>query len=150
MAEAAAFRDRMKVQGRARLDLVYGQAERNVFDLFLPAEAPLGLLVFVHGGFWLAYDKLSSSHFAEGPTNAGFAVALPSYRRRRRCASPTSAVQSVRRSIVARMRFQDRSFWWDIRPAGTSSHARYVGIRPWMQRSRSASGMSCRFRACMI
>ena len=37
---ALAFRDAIRQAGRARLDLAYGAAPRNRFDLFLPEAAP--------------------------------------------------------------------------------------------------------------
>jgi acetyl esterase/lipase len=78
-AEAAAFRDRLSRDGRAQLDLSYGDAPRARFDLFMPDAAPRGLMVFVHGGFWRAFDKSSWSHFASGALARQFAVAMPSY-----------------------------------------------------------------------
>lgn len=62
-----------------RTDIVYGDAERARLDLFLPEVRTRGLLVFVHGGFWLAFDKSYWSHLAVGPLALGWAVALPSY-----------------------------------------------------------------------
>ena len=77
---ARSFRDVMLAADRARLDLSYGHAERQRFDLFVPSERPRGLLLFVHGGYWLAFDKSYWSHFAQGAVARGFAVAIPSYR----------------------------------------------------------------------
>ena len=74
-AAAGAFR----ATARARLDLPYDTAPRARYDLFLPAAAPRGLVVFVHGGYWLKFDKSTWSHLAAGPAAAGWAVALPSY-----------------------------------------------------------------------
>lgn len=66
--------------GRARLNLPYGDDAREVFDLFYPASGrPKGLLVFVHGGYWMAFDNKSWSHLANGATTRGWAVAMPSY-----------------------------------------------------------------------
>jgi acetyl esterase/lipase len=76
---AQAFRDSLAASGRAKLDLAYGPRPRNRFDLFLPSEKPKGLLVFVHGGYWLALDKSYSSHLATGAVASGYAVAMPSY-----------------------------------------------------------------------
>lgn len=75
-AQAAGFRE----TARGDVDLAYGEHPRQRFDLFLPARAPLGLLVFVHGGYWLRFDKSFWSHLAGGPVARGWAVALPSYR----------------------------------------------------------------------
>jgi hypothetical protein len=76
---AAAFRERLSAESRARLDLAYGSRPRNRFDLFLPRSDPRGLVVYVHGGFWLRLDKSYWSHLAAGPLGHGFAVAVPGY-----------------------------------------------------------------------
>ena len=76
---ARAFRVRLLAEGRARLDIVYGDKPRNRFDLFLPAVAPKGLVVFIHGGYWMESDKASWSHLAGGAVARGFAVAMPAY-----------------------------------------------------------------------
>lgn len=79
VAPARAFRERLSASGRAKLDIVYGKDPRNRFDLFLPEARPAGLVVFIHGGFWLRLDKSYWSHLAAGPLAAGHAVAMPSY-----------------------------------------------------------------------
>lgn len=76
---AAEFREALEGKGRARLDLPYGDRPRQVIDLFLPDGMPKGLCVFVHGGYWLRFDKSFWSHFAAGPLARGWAVAMPSY-----------------------------------------------------------------------
>jgi acetyl esterase/lipase len=76
---AAAFRDARSAAGKAKLDLPYGDGPRCRFDLFLPDAAPKGLVVFVHGGYWMAFDKGAWSHLAAGSIDSGYAVAMPSY-----------------------------------------------------------------------
>ncbi|KIC15358.1 alpha/beta hydrolase [Leisingera sp. ANG-DT] len=76
-ASAEDFRN--SLHERARLDIPYGEGERQTFDLFLPEGTPKGLFVFVHGGYWLAFDKSSWSHLARGALAHGWAVAMPSY-----------------------------------------------------------------------
>lgn len=76
---AQAFRDALSARGRAHLDIAYGDRPRNRFDLFLPDAAPKGLVVFIHGGYWLESDKSGWSHLAKGAVSGGFAVAMPSY-----------------------------------------------------------------------
>lgn len=73
------FRDAAVAAGRAKLDIAYGPAPRNRFNLFLPEGAPKGLVVFVHGGFWMRLDKSFWSNLANGPVARGYAVAMPSY-----------------------------------------------------------------------
>lgn len=76
---AQSLREQLAVQGRAKIDLAYGDAARNRLDLFLPGITPRGLVVFVHGGYWMALDKSYWSHLAAGPLAHGYAVAMPSY-----------------------------------------------------------------------
>lgn len=75
---AAAFR--AALGDRARLDIAYGPDSRQRFDLFLPEGTPKGLFVFIHGGYWRAFDKSDWSHLARGPLLRGWAVAMPGYR----------------------------------------------------------------------
>ncbi len=67
-------------QAQGRLDLPYGPDPRQRFDLFSPAGDAAGVLVFVHGGYWRAFDKSTWSHLAAGAVARGWAVAVPSYR----------------------------------------------------------------------
>lgn len=72
---AAAFR----AVTLCELDLPYGETARQRFDLFHPGRLARGLVVFVHGGYWLRFDKSIWSHLAAGPLAQGWAVAMPSY-----------------------------------------------------------------------
>lgn len=76
---AARFRTELSAAGRAEIDQPYGASPRERFDLFQPEGTAKGLFVFVHGGYWLAFDKSSWSHLAAGALAHGWAVALPSY-----------------------------------------------------------------------
>ena len=64
----------------AKLELPYGNQKRQCLDLFLPATTPKGLAVFVHGGYWMSFDKSYWSHLAAGCVANGWACSLPSYR----------------------------------------------------------------------
>lgn len=76
---AEAFRNALSASGLAKLDLAYGERSRNRMDLFFPDGPAKGLVVFVHGGFWLQLDKTFWSHLAAGAVASGYAVAMPSY-----------------------------------------------------------------------
>lgn len=78
-APAKAYRDALGGSGRAEFDIAYGEGTRNRLDLFLPEGAPKGLVVYIHGGYWMALDKSFWSHLARGSVERGFAVAMPSY-----------------------------------------------------------------------
>jgi arylformamidase len=58
--------------------LSYGPGERNRIDLF-DGKANGPIVVFIHGGYWQAFDGSSFSHCARGLNQHGIAVALPSY-----------------------------------------------------------------------
>jgi arylformamidase len=74
--DAAAFRKSAK----AEFDLAYGAGERNRLDLFMPeGETQNPLILFIHAGYWRAFDKSSFSHMAAGALAHGFSVAVPSY-----------------------------------------------------------------------
>lgn len=47
--------------------------------LFLPDGDAKGLVVFIHGGYWMKFDPSVWSHLAAGPLTAGWAVAIPAY-----------------------------------------------------------------------
>lgn len=72
---AAAFR----AATLCEIDLPYGESSRQRLDLFHPRRLAKGLVVFVHGGYWLRFDKSFWSHLAAGPLAHGWAVAMPSY-----------------------------------------------------------------------
>jgi len=92
-AKSQAFRE--SLGARALLDQSYGNMERQKFDLFMPSGAPKGLVVFVHGGYWMAFDKSSFSHLAAGAVAHGWAVCLPSY-----TLAPQARLSEITREIA--------------------------------------------------
>jgi arylformamidase len=75
--DAAAYRE----TARAEFDLSYGPGERHRLDLFSPenGDGSGPVVLFIHGGYWQAFDKSSSSHLARGANMRGLTVAIPSY-----------------------------------------------------------------------
>jgi len=75
--DAVAYRE----TARCELDLAYGPGERHRLDLFHPQSGDVGgpIVMFIHGGYWQAFDKSSSSHLARGANERGLTVAIPSY-----------------------------------------------------------------------
>jgi len=98
-AAAADFRQQ---NTQASLDVPYGasddaHSERHLYDLFPPASGQSrGLFVFVHGGYWLAFDKNTWSHFAAGAQALGYTVMLPSYP-----LCPDASIAEIQRSVAA-------------------------------------------------
>ena len=77
---AAAFRAEWP---NSLLNQPYGADPRQVYDLYLPdggIAMAKGVLIFVHGGYWMALSKDDFSHLAAGPLALGWAVATPGYR----------------------------------------------------------------------
>ena len=75
VAVAAAFR----AGAVCELDVPYGESARQRVDIFHPPRLAHGTVIFVHGGYWKAFDKSYWSHLAAGPLAHGWAVAMPSY-----------------------------------------------------------------------
>ena len=77
--ETAAAAFRADLGARAQVGVSYGPSERQVFDFFQPEGVSRGTVIFVHGGYWKAFDRSYWSHLAGGPLSRGWAVAMPSY-----------------------------------------------------------------------
>ncbi len=78
-----------------RLDQDYGEEPANKFDLFLPEDAPKGVLIFVHGGYWMAFGRKDFSHLAAGALAQGWAVAMPSY-----TLAPTARISQITTEVA--------------------------------------------------
>lgn len=61
------------------LDIPYGTAPRQKFDLYPAAAAGAPCLVFIHGGYWQRNSREQFAAYAEGPRAAGWSVAMPSH-----------------------------------------------------------------------
>ncbi len=155
--EAAVFREGLG--DRARLGLAYGNTPRQKVDLFLPEGPVAGLMVFVHGGYWLDFDPSSWSHLAQGALARDWAVAMPGYTLapQARIAQITDEVEAaialvaeaVAGPIVvtghsagghrsARMACTDRHPDWADRLARVAPISPLSDLRPLMQTSMNA------------
>lgn len=93
---AEAFR--AALGGRARLGLPYGPAAAEWFDLFLPEAAAEGLVIFLHGGYWLRFGPRDFSHLAAGALARHWAVAMPAY-----TLAPAARIATMTRQIAVAM-----------------------------------------------
>jgi arylformamidase len=97
-------RDSAAYRGSARceLDLAYGPGKRHRFDLFYPQNGDAGgpVVLFIHGGYWQALDKSTSSHLARGANERGLTVAIPSY-----TLAPTAKLADIVSEIEAAANF---------------------------------------------
>ncbi|MGX9352698.1 alpha/beta hydrolase [Shimia sp. W99] len=89
--KAKAFR----AETDAREALPYGAGTRHKFDLVLPSGVPVGLFVFVHGGYWLRFDRSYWTHLARGAVDRGWAVAMPSY-----SLAPQARISEITRQVA--------------------------------------------------
>ena len=76
--KSATYRESLP-ETRREIGVAYGPHPREVYDLFLPATPPKGVVVFIHGGYWQSLDHTLWSHLAAGPMAHGWAVAMPGY-----------------------------------------------------------------------
>ena len=77
--EKAAAQMRESLGSRADLALPYGPSARQVFDFFNAEGDARGTVIFVHGGYWKAFDRSSWSHLARGALLNKWSVAMPGY-----------------------------------------------------------------------
>jgi arylformamidase len=120
-AAAKSFRDLASADGRADLDLAYGEGARERLDLFRPPGRPRGVAIFAHGGYWLAFDKSSWSHLAQGALARDWAVCVPSYP-----LAPEARVSTITRRFAQAVAFAAERLEGPIRLAGHSAGGHLV------------------------
>ncbi len=117
-ARAAAFRERWT---SSALEVEYGNHPRERFDLFYPLVGVRGLVVFVHGGYWMRLDKSFWSDLAEGALSAGWVVALPSY-----SLAPEVRIAAITKQIASAIVAAAKRIPGPIRLAGHSAGGHLV------------------------
>lgn len=118
-SRAEAFR--AEIGSQAELNISYGSGKRQKFDLFQPRGALNGLTVFVHGGYWKAFDKDTWSHLAHGALAHGWAVAIPSY-----TLAPEARISEITLEIAAALKVAAEKIEGPIRLAGHSAGGHLV------------------------
>ena len=114
--EAATFRAKLASTGHARIGIAYAEGPRNSLDLFLPHRTPRGVVVFIHGGYWMRFDKSFWSHLASGPLAHDFAVAMPSY-----TLCPDARITAITQEIGAAITAAASEIGGEIRLTGHSA-----------------------------
>ncbi len=115
---SAATRQRLN----ARLDLAYGPSAAEALDVFVPAgaaDAPLH--VFIHGGYWQAFEKHDYSFVADGLVAAGAIVVVVNY-----ALAPTVDMDEIvrqNRAAVAWTRRHAGDFGGDAERLYVSGHS---------------------------
>lgn len=103
------------------LDAAYGASDRQKLDLFFPQGTARGLVIFVHGGYWLRFDKSFWSHFSAGALGLGWTVCLPSYD-----LAPAVGIGDITKQIGAAVMFAAQRCDGPIRLAGHSAGGHLV------------------------
>ena len=75
-AEASA---KLRAARQGNWAVPYGDSARQCFDLIHPEGPSNGVMVFVHGGYWMRFGREDWSFLAHGALEAGWAVAIPGY-----------------------------------------------------------------------
>ena len=68
-----------RAKANGTLDLTYGPWPRNKLDFFAPKGLPVGLVLYIHGGYWQRGDKSVYSFIAEPFLRRGYSVAVMNY-----------------------------------------------------------------------
>jgi acetyl esterase/lipase len=102
-------------------DIRYGDADRELMDIVWPDEAPKGLAVFVHGGFWIRMDKSHWTDLAEGARANGWAIAFPQY-----TLAPEMRIAQMTRQVAAAIALAADKVDGPIRLAGHSAGGHLV------------------------
>ena len=71
--------ERARASLEGYLDVPYGPDETENMDIFRARGPSQGLLMFIHGGYWRAFDKKDFTFIAPALVNAGVTVAIPNY-----------------------------------------------------------------------
>lgn len=74
----AAASQKVRAEGNGMIDLSYGPGPRERIDIF-PAGADDPVVLYIHGGYWRAFDKSYFSFLAPIFCDAGMAMAAISY-----------------------------------------------------------------------
>lgn len=119
--EALQFRQSMTQKQLADLDIAYGDGDRRRLDLFRPESDCIGLVIFIHGGYWRAFDKSCWSHLAAGAIRRGWAVAMPSYD-----LVPAVSISEITRQIASAIRKAASLIGGPIRLTGHSAGGHLV------------------------
>ncbi|MGE4609977.1 MAG: alpha/beta hydrolase [Paracoccaceae bacterium] len=119
--DAAAYLAEMTARDRVMLALPYGPHPREAMEIFLPAGTTKGLVVFVHGGYWITRDRSLWLHLAAGAVDRGWAVAMPSYP-----LCPEVGIADITRSVAKAIDFAAEKIDGPIHVAGHSAGGHLV------------------------
>jgi acetyl esterase/lipase len=79
IAARVALSEAFRAAHAGHLDLPYGAAERERWDLYPGPDPAAPCLVFIHGGYWQRNRREDFAILAEGALAMGWSAALPGY-----------------------------------------------------------------------
>ncbi len=94
----------------------YGELPREELDLIYPDGPFKGLFVFIHGGYWMKFDKNLWTDLAEGARQLGWVVAMPSY-----TLAPEARIAEITGQMTAAITTAARQISGPIRLTGHSA-----------------------------
>ena len=109
---------------RQRVDpevILTGPTPRAFVDLYRPEQAAQGLVVIVHGGYWMAFTGRDFAHLAAGPLAAGQAVAMVTY-----TLAPEARIAAITQEVAGTIRALADRIEGPIRLAGHSAGGHLV------------------------
>ena len=79
MASWVARSEKLRDTPNARVDLAYGQGEREKLDFFSGGDSNSALVIYIHGGYWQRGNKEMHSFCAEAFVKHGVSVSMLNY-----------------------------------------------------------------------
>lgn len=101
----------------ARLDLRYGEAPGETLDLFPARKGDGSCMMFIHGGYWRAFDKRDFSFLAPAWVDAGVSLAVVNYD-----LCPKVTVEEIVRQMLRASRW----LWLNAEAHGMDADRLYV------------------------
>lgn len=101
-------------------DLAYGAGQRAYFDLIGKPTAK-GLVIFIHGGYWKAFDHRMWTHLSAGTITQDWAFGLPSYD-----LCPKVRISQITRQVARAVDVLSRTFKGPIVLVGHSAGGHLV------------------------
>ncbi|MBB1491531.1 MULTISPECIES: alpha/beta hydrolase [unclassified Paracoccus (in: a-proteobacteria)] len=112
-------------------------------EFYRPEGPPKGLMVFVHGGYWVKFGPGWFSHFSQGALARGWAVVLPGYP-----LAPAGTLAEMRDAVAAQVAMAAERIKGPIALAGHSAGG-HLAARLICRDSPLPAPVLARIRRCL-